>query len=694
MKVKANKYGAGKYKIIVNDDAERITTGCCCCYLDIRSVTATMPWYGYNEFECEGLEPTNKKYLGFQASGKGKIAWCGNFFAQEPVGIWSDVEQSWDIDPFTGDVCYTGEKASRILRPCNTLESCTENSKVYNCGTIPAGGNCPEQELVWQETLYSPYELTDLKQKVNEMFSRLKGSVWDDVPAGSHATIINGSNDSILAIGGCALNIASYKFDEVNQEITKTKLFVKFTRNTTYRLREKSGSTTTFSAPIFAGKDEELIIDPPENDGDEIEIYIEQKERKTSRPIYVTQDHKGSKTTRTLQMESGQLYESPLCDFFNKQTLEYEFSESVSYQFTSETNYKINTEDEGTIDGDKENRNIDFTFTREESVTTTQAPGVSDTIERTKNVSSNYNSSYVYEKRNYYPPPGVGLKHLYTETMLENNVVSIVSSNEDGSDGPGIWTSTNTYTFERFWPTPSGEEPVITTNSGEGYNYDSGYSIGKRAWWDQFGISDSWGCVETSWSGEVELQEGTRTYNGTKSVVISVSEDEAYIVKSWYGSLSYSYNETSSGGGITWERSANGTYGGTESLVVRYEMVGEWEPPTTEPNEDFVVLKYKDPILEKEQNVNVDLELSFVAENSSEPITYEHWLHYYKKIDTNPTGNCVFVEVEAQNIKWTTTSTGGAESETRNITLAAPTEIAVGKIENLYYQVTKVVDEA
>lgn len=693
MKVKANKYGAGKYKVIVNDDAERITTGCCCCYLDIRSVTATLPLYGYNEFECEGLEPTGKKYLKFQTNGKGKIAWCGNFFAQEPVGIWTEVGQAWEINPFTGGVCYTGEDAGRVLRPCNTLASCTEKLKVYSCGIIPATGNCPEQELVWQEELFNDYDLTKLAQNVDQMFNRVKGSVWDEVPAGSHAAIVNGSNDSIFAVGGCAINIASYKFDEVNQEITKTKLFVKFTRNTTYRLREKSGSTETMSAPIYAVKGEELIINP-ENEGDEIEIYIEQKERKKSRPIYVSQDHKGNKTTRNLQMESGQLYESPLCEFFNKQTLKYEFSESVGYNWSSETSNKIITEDEDLVDGDNEVWLGNFNSTREESVMTTQAPGVADTIERTKNVLSNYNQTYTYEARNYYPPPSdVGSVHRYTETRFENNVVNITTSNEDGSDGPGTWSSTNTYTFERFWPTPSSNEPETTTNSGVGYNYDSGFSISKRSWWDNFGISNSWGCESTSWSGQLELMEGTRTYNGTKSLQVSVSENEASIVKNWTGSSFYLYNETSSGGGTEWNRSAEGTYNGTESLMVTYEMVGEWTTET-EPNQDFIALKYKDPILEKEQDVNVDLELSFVAENSSEPITYDHWLHYYKKIDANPTGNCVFVEVEAQNIKWTTTSTGGAESETRNITLEVPTEIAIGRIENLYYQVTRKIDEA
>ena len=682
MKVKANKYGAGKYRIIVNDDGERITTGCCCCYLDIRSVTATLPWYGYNEFECEGLEQTGKKYLGFQASGKGKIAWCGDFFYGQPTGLWTDIEQSWEIDPFTGDVCYTGEKASRILRPCNTLESCTENLKIYNCGTIPVNSNCPEQTLEWQETLSNSYDLSGLEQKVDEMFSRLKGSVWDDVPAGSHATIINGSNDSILAVGGCALNVASHKFDEEYQEISKTKLFVEFTRNTTYRLREKSGSTETMSEPIFAAKGEQLIIDPPENDGDEIEIYIEQKERKIIRPIYVTQDHKGNKTTRNLQIESGELFESPLCEFFNKMEITDELTESEKIDFTYTSSNTI---------GSSYSNTDNFEYNRRDKEKTIHIVGSAPTTTREKDVTaqcveSTYNDTY----REYDPPPnGVGIVHY--DTSQYNRTTSILGYEimPDGSDGNAIWEYSWTSSYEKHWPTPQSSSGS-DNQSGVGGSVDVCYSSGLRTWPYRatLGLSLTWSCPNQSRSGSDGF--GT-SYSGNQSIEFAATENTAHVIKIYSGSSNYS--GSSDNGYTTTSTSRSTTYSLNETLSVIYEMVGEWEQ-TTEPNEDFVVLKYKDPILEKEQNVNVDLELSFVAENSSEPITYEHWLHYYKKIDTNPTGNCVFVEVEAQNIKWTTTSTGGAESETRNITLAAPTEIAVGRIENLYYQVTKVVDEA
>ncbi len=96
-----------------------------------------------------------------------------------------------------------------------------------------------------------------------------------------------------------------------------------------------------------------------------------------------------------------------------------------------------------------------------------------------------------------------------------------------------------------------------------------------------------------------------------------------------------------------------------------------WEDETS-PNESLCASRTESETTKQSKNVAASVELTFTAPASESPITYEHWFHYYTvEVDSSEEG-CPTSDVVAHNEKWTSVSSGGVLTLSRNINLSTP----------------------
>jgi hypothetical protein len=96
-----------------------------------------------------------------------------------------------------------------------------------------------------------------------------------------------------------------------------------------------------------------------------------------------------------------------------------------------------------------------------------------------------------------------------------------------------------------------------------------------------------------------------------------------------------------------------------------------WEDETS-PNESLCASRTESETTKQSKNVDASVDLTFTAPASESPITYEHWFHYYTIEVDNSEQGCPTSDVVAHNEKWTSVSSGGVLTLSRNINLSTP----------------------
>jgi hypothetical protein len=610
----------GNKKIIVKTDPatsqQKVSCGCCDgCGLEVRSVTASLSHVGYLPFTCEGSEPppTDTRYLKYRASGDGYIEACG----VDPQH--QNVIQEWEVDPFTGLTCYNGPESDIVSSGCSELQNCSATQKSYSCAFEgdPNDDPCaPTQggsgaSINWTESLQDSYTIEDVASNVDTALGRIDPYGNDGMPAGTRGSVINGTNGSILSwVNECALNRAEYISGAGG--VTKTKLFVKFTKDTQYRLTQSNGSVQTLNAT----EGQQITVDPPSapNTWTDIAIVIKTKVGCCNSSIGAT-THTGETTDSTFVADEAEGQPPPLTPFIGPDCKEYltkrtETTVDCTQSLTSNQTWPLGG---GCSYSRDESQDVSIS-----SITTSiENVGGDSTNSTTSSGSSSYNETYEESCPGgsfgsfSFPP------YNYTETtqsssiMLNGNstTISTITYNENGSEES--YTSSYSGFLGGCSHNQLGESqcPVI-----------SGQSI------TQSYISN------ISTSNTTETSQTTE--DSTQTTTVTTTYSNEYISKDQY---------------------QNGT----------------WEDETS-PNESLCASRTESETTKQSKNVAASVELTFTAPASESPITYEHWFHYYTvEVDSSEEG-CPTSDVVAHNEKWTSVSSGGVLTLSRNINLSTP----------------------
>lgn len=633
-------------RIIVYQADGQTKVGCsCCCYAEVRSVTASLSHVGYLPFTCEGSEPppTDTRYLKYRASGDGYIEACG------VAPQHQNVIQEWTVDPFTGLTCYNGPEADIVSSGCSELQNCSATQKSYSCAG-DENNPCTQASINWTESLQDSYTIEDVASNVDTMLGRINPYGNDGMPAGTRGSVVNGTNGSILTwVNECALNRAEYISGAGG--VTKTKLFVKFTKHTQYTLTQSNGSVQTLTAT----EGQQIIVETPSepNTWTDIAIVNKTKVGCCNSSIGAT-THTGETTDSTFVADGGQFpcyHIGPDCKKYLK---EEEISEYV-----------------GSCEGSNSS-NEDFGGGKVASVSGTSSGTSSTKITETRecgqrnivNVeysagfesSSNYKSngfSYDYETDEWYKSIDVEQNYLCSSTYIDgiqsgSTTGNIITTNYYKNEGGGIssYTTNQPVDFETI---KCGE---CGSNSGspEPLPYDLA------------------NCSSYDWQGENTTRNKTTTISDTE---VKVEVSMAFNISNQSSSSSGDYSETSSSNySQTGSVTITTTYSNEYISKDQYQN-GTWEDETS-PNESLCASRTESETTKQSKNVAASVELTFTAPTSESPITYEHWFHYYTvEVDSSEEG-CPTSDVVAHNEKWTSVSSGGVLTLSRNINLSTP----------------------
>jgi len=577
-------------RIIVNNADGQTKVGCaCCCYAEVRSVTASLSHVGYLPFTCEGESPpnTNTRYLKYRASGDGYLEACG----LAPRNL--TVTQEWTVDPFTGLTCYNGPCSDIVSNGCSELQNCSATRKSYSCAF--EGGS-----INWTESLQDSYTIENVASNVDTVLGRINPYGNDGMPAGTRGSVINGTNGSILTwVNDCALNRAEYTSGSGG--VTKTKLFVKFTKATQYTLTQSNGSVQTLEATVG----QEITVDPPTepNTWTDIAIVNKTKVGCCNSSIGAT-THIGQTTDSTFVPDE----ESPsplLTPLTGPDCKKY-----LTVTTHNSSNRLCGASDGGYSASYSNDTNLSTTSTITQN-------GIITTDSSSNNVSYNHS---------------ITANAIFGDEQIQ--LIESVSSfvNTTSSNGESSCDGSNTVTASL------GDEPPF-------YEYTCNPCTDSNCTARQYVI-----CVGESISC-------TTTISGPTIVVScggtgQLSEEDG-------GSYSSSYSSTSTT-----------IYSG---LVTSQDQLqtGTWEDETS-PNESLCASRAEGLTTKTRSNVAAAIALNFTAPASETPVTYEHWFHYYTVEVDNSEEGCPTSDVVAHNEKWTSVSSGGVLTLSRNINLSTP----------------------
>jgi hypothetical protein len=611
----------GNKKIVVKTDPatsqQKVSCGCCDgCGLEVRSVTASLSHVGYLPFTCEGSEPppTDTRYLKYRASGDGYIEACG------VAPQHQNVTQEWEVDPFTGLTCYNGPEAGIVSSGCSELQNCSATQKSYSCA-FEGDPNDPCAPIEggsvnWTESLQDSYTIEDVASNVDTVLGRINPYGNDGMPAGTRGSVVNGTNGSILTwVNECALNRAEYISGAGG--VTKTKLFVKFTKDTQYTLTQSNGSVQTLTAT----EGQQIIVETPSepNTWTDIAIAIKTKVGCCNSSIGAT-THTGETTDSIFVPDEGAPpppipFIGPDCKKYLTMRTETTVDCTQSLTHNQTYGYGGGPPPDGdgcTYSNDESQKVSILTIT-----TSIENVGGASTNSTTSSGSSSYNTIYKESCPGgtigsvSYPP------YNYTETTKSSSIML---------NGNSTTSSTITY-----------------NENGSEYSVPSSYNgfLGGCSY-DQLGeaqcpvisgqsITQSY-ILNISTSDTTEISQTTENSKQTTTVTTTYSNE--YISK---------------------DQRQNGT----------------WEDATS-PNESLCASRTESESTKQSKNVDASVELTFTAPASESPITYEHWFHYYTvEVDSSEEG-CPTSDVVAHNEKWTSVSSGGVLTLSRNINLSTP----------------------
>lgn len=205
---------------------------CDCCVAEIRCLSATLPWHGYEKFVCPNGEDINfldrdrPKYLTKKISGQASVSDCsGTADFKE-----SNATQSWSIDPFTGLTSYSGPGTQNVSYLCSGgTSTCSTTQKQNTCTISVSGDPCApksetgKREVSYTETLSVAYMLSNVASRIDDAVSRID---INSIPDGAKGTVENGTGHSIVRITGTGKEDASWTEDGAS--VTKKYIYLKF----------------------------------------------------------------------------------------------------------------------------------------------------------------------------------------------------------------------------------------------------------------------------------------------------------------------------------------------------------------------------------------------------------------------------------------------------------------------------------
>jgi hypothetical protein len=665
--IKYQEDAQGNKKIIVKTDPEtdqqKVSCGCCDgCGLEVRSVTAYLSHVGYLPFTCEGSEPppTDTRYLKYRASGDGYIEACG------VAPQHQNVTQEWEVDPFTGLTCYNGLHSEIISNGCSDLFDCSQTQKFYSCA-LNANDPCTsaqeDGEINWTESLQDPYTIEDVASNVDTVLGRINPYGNDGMPAGTRGSVVNGTNGSILTwVNACALNRAEYISGA--GEVAKTKLFVKFTKDTQYTLTQSYGSVQTLNAT----EGQQITVDPPAtpNTWTTIAIVNPTKAGCCNSSIVAT-THTGQTTDSTFVPDEDA--PPPPTTFIGPDCKKYLTKYTTNSSSYTESGEGASNE----TFSDVSTNNSEYEYTIEESYGSTstinagQEPSVTEsyTITTSKTtIDTNTTYSYSEELEEYYK------SNEYTSTA---NCTS--SNNATGGTSSTTTTTTQDTIFYEDGSFDSGDEQTSTSSGNEvcaSSDVIWGIVPSNIASCPNYEWDDSWSDYvvgNTTYNRNVSHSKKTEISGAVDSSTITVNKNATGTISAESSDSGENYNSTASNYG-------SGIQGDT--IVTTYsnpylgpDYPGTWEVETS-PNESLCAMRTESETTKQSKNVAASVELTFTAPASESPITYEHWFHYYTvEVDSSEQG-CPTSDIVAHNEKWTSVSSGGVLTLSRNINLSTP----------------------
>ena len=258
-------YGLGVYGPRSEVKEGDMVAACKCCP-EVRYLSATVEWHGYERFVCEGDDPIDPadrdrtKYLTYTTNGAAQISDCSgstNHFKANEV-------QSWFIDPFTGLTNYSGPGTQNVSYLCGSGDTCSLTQKQGTC-TISGDDPCTAEEetertVTFTETLSWDYLLADVAGKIDEAVGRLDlYSESQGIPDGTVGFLENGTGHSIVRLSpaqnayvscgvGCpdqlnALWVETYNPTTRQWFVTKQYIYIKFKSRTEYKMYRKDLTT-------------------------------------------------------------------------------------------------------------------------------------------------------------------------------------------------------------------------------------------------------------------------------------------------------------------------------------------------------------------------------------------------------------------------------------------------------------------
>lgn len=673
-----------KYKksvVKLSDKGLRLSCSCC-CFVEVRSVSASLSLVGYSPFTCEGSEPpqTETRYLKYRASGDGLVEACG---AQAQT---QRISQEWEVDPHTGIICYSSSgEENTVSRGCGELSSCSPTTKYFVCQndtTDPCTGSTEGETTTWSESLSEQYTISDVESNVDAMLNSANPYGQNGVPSGRSGYVLSGtSNRTLIWSNSYASNRASHENN--GYSVSKTKLFVQFTKGTEYILTYSDGRKVKGRA----GAGQRITINPPATPNTWVDITIEQKSPigcctttisppkhsgRTTSMVFVPDQDNGSSTP---------YFMGPDCKMYRRFVVSVESSHTCGE--ASSSNYQANYED-GT--GANSNSSGSGGYSKIFKSTTTYVAGQLPVVNSTANIISYSDWSTSASSRSL---SSINKTVYQSSTYAESASCSFVSTEINGlkvGNGKTIIGHSGTVYYDpdcKWEPTQeeldAGEtNPCVNVTTSGSATYDRIEPCSSCfAFKTPPPAIES--CPNYQWEDSYKDPNDNSTVDvlGQKQTTISGASIQVNVAHKGRkgGSYRTDYSSTAYAEGVfssssTFKSSTTYTYSG----VVRPsdpQSGGQWQT-NSGANETLCALNSDQQLVKTRKDVSATYELTFNAPITEKEVTYYHWFHYYTIEHNNINGGCSTRRVRAYNEQWTSRSKGGKQIFQRAINIATP----------------------
>lgn len=276
-------YGLGVYGPRSEVKEGDVVAACECCP-EVRYLSATLEWVGYERFVCEGDDPIDysdrdrTKYLVYTTSGEASVSDCSGTANYQT----SNATQTWTIDPLTGLPSYSGPGTQNVSYLCGSgTSTCSPTQKQKTC-TISGDDPCTDAEetertVTFTETLSGDYRLNDVAGRIDQAVGGLDlYSETQGIPDGTVGFLENGTGHSIVRLSpaqnayasceanGCPSQLNALWVETFNSTtrqwfVTKQYIYIKFKDMTEYKVYRKNITTGEIKESKETGSGEKII---------------------------------------------------------------------------------------------------------------------------------------------------------------------------------------------------------------------------------------------------------------------------------------------------------------------------------------------------------------------------------------------------------------------------------------------------